>query len=305
MPANDLKAFLKNFDISKPDFSKAPDNFPECGYEGLTSREIGRYNAAKTIWELHQPVKPKARSRVWQSTNGYIYLVAWSNANLLRVLGRSFSATLPRSEYRLKAQLDDNLRSVVANIEEGFAQAVTSRYLEYLGYSQGSLKEGKGDFQRSCQDGYSRSVPGSSLAGLEIDLQKWHEALKKVVISWPAPEASQNSQGSFKGGYRKLGETKGKRNKFTSSIPRSPLRPSKGGYRYLKEVKGVQSFKFGYAPVDNLDPTNLTLEVFIELVNKTDWHLRRLVESLEKKLDEEGKHYQIEKARIRSNIKGN
>jgi hypothetical protein len=50
--------------------------------------------------------------------------------------------------------------------------------------------------------------------------------------------------------------------------------------------------------VDRFDPESLTYEVFIELVNKTDWQLRRLVESLGSKLSQDQKFYKIERARI-------
>lgn len=46
-----------------------------------------------------------------------------------------------------------------------------------------------------------------------------------------------------------------------------PLGKNKGGYRTIMEIKGK----------------GLTYEMFIELINKTDWNLRRLVEALEKK----------------------
>lgn len=40
----------------------------------------------KTMQELGQPIKPKERSRISKTSNGYIFLVAWANASLLRVL---------------------------------------------------------------------------------------------------------------------------------------------------------------------------------------------------------------------------
>ena len=64
----------------------------------------------------------------------------------------------------------------------------------------------------------------------------------------------------------------------------------------------IEEFKFGYPPVDNLKANNLTYEIFIELINKTDWHLRRLVESLEKKLGQESKSYKVEQARIKDRL---
>lgn len=281
-----LKEFIKGFDLQKPNLSRLPEGFPECELEGLNSIEVARFTAIRSLWELSRPEKPKSKSRVWESTNGYIYLVAWSNASLLRILATKWFKWFKedyrnledfRGGYRiglkfldrLEAQLLDSLRSVVANIEEGFARPTTREYLDFLGFSQGSLKEAKGDFQRARQDGFLKSVPGSSLSGLGIDLKAWHEALKRSVIS--------------------------------SKILQDPLKSFKGDYRNLEEVKG-EPFRFGYPPVDNLKAQDLTYEIFIELVNKTDWHLRRLVASLEKKLQQEQKSYQIEQSRIKEKL---
>ncbi|HKB88114.1 MAG TPA: four helix bundle protein [Patescibacteria group bacterium] len=184
----------------------------------------------KTLRELSQTSKPIERSRVSNTPNGYIFLVAWSNASLLRVLIREYTNTLPKLEYRLKAQLDDAARSTVANIEEGFARQTTSEYINFLGYSRASLVEVKGDIQRSYQDEFLKSIPGSNLKDLEIDLVKWHEALKKSVISRPD---------DFRGNYRNLKESS-------------------------------QPFKFLYNPVDSIKTEDLTYEILIELINKTD-----------------------------------
>lgn len=161
---------------------------------------------------------------------------------------------------------------MVANIEEGFARSTTSEYIQFLGYSQGSLKEVKGDIQRALQDNLLPSVPGSKVTDLGIDYKVWHEVLKALVVSRPQEET----------GVR-------------------------GNYRSLEEIRGelpLKSFKFLYPPVDNFRVDDLTYEIFIELINKTDWHLRRLVESLEKKLAGDRKYYQVEQARLRGRIKG-
>jgi four helix bundle protein len=243
----------------------------------------------KTYKELEVKKETVSGSRVWRSTNGYIYLVSWSDASLLRVLATKWfdyqksskvhqhPKSSPEGSYRslrevrgfgyinrLEAQLLDCLRSVIANIEEGFARPTTQEYLNFLGYSQASLKEGKGDFQRLLQDGFIRTVHGSSLQDLGIVMVNWHDALKKSVISVPIK---------------------------SSKTLRYPLKES-NSYRNLEE------FKFKYKPVDNLNPESLTYEMFIELVNKTDWNLRKLVESLETKQNREHKFYQVEKARL-------
>jgi four helix bundle protein len=188
----------------------------------------------KTYQELNEPTEPIQTSRVSSTPNGYIFLISWSNASLLRMLVRKYTSNLPKSEYRLVNQLNDAARSVVANIEEGFARPTTKEYLEFLGFSQASLIEVKGDIQRCLQDRSIKSDKTSNLTKIGIDLNTWHEELKKSV--------------TFKGDYRKLEE-------FIGKIP----------------VSG------------------LAYEVFIELINKTDWNLRKLVESLERKMTQDKK----------------
>lgn len=226
----------------------------------------------KTYNELKTPRRPIQNSRTWKSSNGYIFLIPWSNASLLRILIHKFTDKLPKSFYRYKNQIDDAARSVVANIEEGFARSTTSEYIQFLGYSQGSLKEVKGDIQRALQDNLLPSSPGSKVTDLGIDYKTWHEVLKTSVVS------KHPGTLGVKGSYRKLEESRGE--------------------------KPFKSFKFLYPPVDELKVSDLTYEIFIELINKTDWHLRRLVESLEKKVENDKKYYQVEHIRLRGRIKG-
>ncbi|MBI4084724.1 MAG: four helix bundle protein [Candidatus Levybacteria bacterium] len=200
----------------------------------------------KTLRELAAPVKPKQKSRVWKDPKGYQYLGVWQNTALLRVLIRKFTLTLPLWERRLKAQLDDAARSQKRNIEEGWKRATTSEYLNFLGYSQGSLEEVKGDIRDAKTDGFLKSRPGSSLKDIGIDLS------------------------IFKGPIK--GQAKGE--------------PTESSHPY-------------YKPLSTLKSQDLTYEMFIELINKTDFLLRRLVESLERKLATDQKYYQVERARIR------
>ena len=214
----------------------------------------------KTFRELETAGRPTLRSRISQSPNAYIHLVAWSNASLLRIFCRLLAEHIPYTEKRTKPHLKDSARSVLANIEEGFRRPTTSQYLDFLGYSQGSLEEIKGDVRRLYQDGMLPSRHGLSLASLGIDLKAWHEALKRSTIS---------------------------------------REPSSDPAVYTAVADAQRSFQFGYPPVDRLTAITLSYEVFLELINKTDWHLRRLVASLENKLSDDQKSYQVEKARTR------
>lgn len=242
--------------------------------------------------------------------NSSNFIPAWLNPKLLD---------------RLEAQLLDSLRSNIANIEEGHGRPATIEYLNFLGYTQASLKESKGDVQRLAQDGLLPRRPGSKLADLGIDLSAWHQALKKSVISRPAEN---------KGIYRILKDFTGESPKFLQNplnsskvplnppksplnplapagsfpltSPKSPLNSSKFDYPPASSLNTpkspVNSFNFGCPPIDNFDPSQLTYEMLIELINKTDWNLRQLVFSLESKLDSDQKSYQIDRARIRAKV---
>lgn len=250
-----LKEFIKEFGSGKENWKQLPEGFPNCDLNGLSSEEIGKFGAIRTSWELSRPKKGTVRSRVWQSPRGYKFLIPWSNAALLRIFIRKVTITFPRSEYRSKTQTDDAARSVIANIEEGWKRPTTAEYLNFLGFSQASLEEVKGDVERWLQDGFVSSVPESNLKDLGIDLRKWNHWLQSPLNS--------------------------------SKILYFPLGKDKGRYRKLKEIKGE----------------DISYEMLVELVNKTDWNLRRLVESLENKLAKEQKAWQVEQARIKSNLK--
>lgn len=215
-----------------------------------TQQEVIAELIAKTKAELSAPKNPLSRSRVWQDPDGFQYLAVWQNAALLRVLIRKFTLTLPLSEKRLKAQLDDAARSQKRNIEEGWKRPTTSEYLNFLGYAQGSLEEVKGDIRDAKTDGFLRTKPGSGLRDIGIDLN------------------------IFKGPTK--GMVKGE--------------PTDTNHPY-------------YQPLTTLNPNTLTFEMFIELINKTDYLLRSLVASLEKKLKGDQKGYRIEQERIKEKFK--
>lgn len=191
---------------------------------------ISQQLSEKTMQELRAGEKSQAQSRTWTDPEGYQRLGAWQNAALLRVLIRVFTkGCLLRSEYRLKAQLDDAARSVKRNIEEGWKRPTTKEYLTFLGYSQASLEEVKGDIRDAKTDGFLPSRPLTTLKDtLNINLR-----------------------------VTKGTEVKGE--------PTEPTHPY-------------------FLPLTTLIASTLTYEIFIELINKTDWVLRKLVESLETKL---------------------
>jgi len=55
----------------------------------------------------------------------------------------------------------------------------------------------------------------------------------------------------------------------------------------LRDAKGEVPLELLYPPLKSLKGSNLPLEMFLELINKTDWLFRQTVESLERKMAEE------------------
>ncbi|MBU1016579.1 MAG: four helix bundle protein [Patescibacteria group bacterium] len=118
----------------------------------------------------------------WKSSQGYKAIASWQTAMLLRDMlvlwfketGAENSRNFPsvpvnfRLFGRLEAQVLDAARSVIANIEEGYTRPDTKAYLQFLGYSQASLAEVRGDVERMKEDDILKSVKGSTLLFIGI-----------------------------------------------------------------------------------------------------------------------------------------
>lgn len=99
---------------------------------------------------------------------GYRNLLTWRQANEIFELTEKFTTTLPlrhpkTNQYLtdLKDQMIRSARSVVRNIEEGYARTSTKEYISFLGFSAGSLEELIGDF-KYCQTGNIGGSEGRS-----------------------------------------------------------------------------------------------------------------------------------------------
>jgi len=76
--------------------------------------------------------------------------------------------------------MDDASRSVQRNIEEGYKRPTTKEYLDFLGFSQGSLEELKGDVRDCLRDG----LMGKKLHDKFIELiNKTDWLLRRLVKS--------------------------------------------------------------------------------------------------------------------------
>lgn len=232
----------------------------------------------KTFRELSQGQIQTQDSRNWKDPEGYKYLFPWSNAVLLRFFIRKFTDNLPKKEFRRKTQFDDAASSIVRNIEEGFKRPTTKEYLSFLGFSQASLEECKGNTRESADDELLKSIPGSSLEKIGINLRDFNNSLLR------------DSKGVLK-------ETKGN---IPLNSSNHPLKPSNSPIRDFT----YHPLTILYPPLNKIRAENLTYEIFLELINKTDYLLRQLVISLEKKLGDDQKGYQVEQIRLNRRSKG-
>lgn len=210
-------------------------------------------------------------TRNWSHPEGYKYLAPWTNAVLLRFLMRKFTETLPASEYRMKNQTNDACRSVVANIEEGFKRPDRKSYLEYLGFSQGSLEEVKGDIRRLHQDTFLLSKPSSSLKDIKVDLKEFKGLVEDdkgntpLEVLYPPLQILYSPLSVFSS-HPSSNQCLHSFNSSSKSSPSSSFNNSSNSF-FVKE--------------------NLTFEMLMELVNKTDYLLRQLVASLEQGMAKE------------------
>jgi len=168
----------ENFDWEKLDLDW--ENYSRWDLSALTSEEVGKLNVLHGYWLIYgdssrnSPVSsrpnlpfriPKLEriDRQSQNPRGYRASALWQTASLLYDLVRLYTPLLPKGEHRLKAQIDDAGRSMVANIEEGYARPTTLEYLEFLGFAYASWAEVDGDLERIQTLGYLESKPCSNL----------------------------------------------------------------------------------------------------------------------------------------------
>lgn len=122
-------------------------------YEDLREDKRKPVNSPKLPFRI--PAVEKT-IRQWQSPQGYKASAYWQTASLLRDIIQLYLEIIPSHQFRRKTQLEDAARSLVATIEEGWARPSTKEYLDYLGFSQASLTEVRGDIERLHTDGYLR-----------------------------------------------------------------------------------------------------------------------------------------------------
>lgn len=249
----------------------AEKTFKELGLDPKTGKPIPTTSRKSPVDSHNLPFRIPALEKTKRqaaSTTGYKASATWQTASLLRdLLTFRFTSLKPSPVdfplfSRLKAQVLDASRSVVANIEEGWARPSTKEYLDFLGYSQASLAEVRGDLERMLTDGILPSATITSrIPPVTSGNSPVPKTLKSIGISTPSREFPY-PPAKYRGNPGKYGSLKAK----------------------LREYTGK-----------NVNPKDLTYEIFIELINKTDWLLKKAVRGLDEKIitDEKRKLDQV------------
>lgn len=265
--------------------------FRELGYDpktGKFSPPNPSYPSPASSYHLTTPKTPfriraiEKTQRQWASDQGYKASAAWQTASLLRDLtllwtteeldkySRNFPyspvpsrtpSVNPGTIRRLWTQMEDAARSLVSTFEEGWARPSTKEYLDFIGFSQASLVELHGDFERCMTDGLiktEREQTGSYGNVRETrDTRVRESPMARAGIptpsrTFPYPPVSSRT---FPSTYGKLRER-------------------------LREFTGRE-----------IKAENLSYELFVELINKTSYLFKRTVEGLWHKLsaDEQAK----------------
>ena len=116
---------------------------------------------------------------VYQPKNpvGYRILLTWKQAGGIYGRAKDFTRNyldgIP--DRRLVAHINDSARSVQRNIEEGFKRATTKEYVQFLGFSRGSLEELKGDFEelkREWREGIRWADKGNIRGEVIIEIEE-------------------------------------------------------------------------------------------------------------------------------------
>lgn len=275
--------YMKSSDIGK---NLADKTFQELGFNPKTKtwdngKQRERLPSFRTPFRI--PAIEKTQ-RQWTSDQGYKASAAWQTASLLRDLtllwtteeldtySRTFpyppvtsrtSPVNPGTIRRLRTQMDDAARSLVSTFEEGWARPSTKEYLDFIGFSQASLVELHGDFERCMTDGLIKTE-------------------REITESYGNIRETRGTNAQVLGSPMIRAEIPTPSRKFPYPPVASRKFPSTYGklQERLREYTGkeIQAKDFSY-------------ELFMELTNKVSFLFRRTVEGLWHKLsaDEQAK----------------
>jgi four helix bundle protein len=85
---------------------------------------------------------------------GHRKMVVWQNIDRIDILVQDILKRIPRTEFKLRSQIDNASDSVGANFVEGYYSGSLAEYLRFLRYSKRSLAELQERVRRTWRKGY-------------------------------------------------------------------------------------------------------------------------------------------------------
>lgn len=85
-------------------------------------------------------------------------LIAWRMADELDFLVQNILRIIPRTEYKIKSQIDSASDSIGSNIVEGYYSNSTAEYIRFLRYARRSCGELQERIRRLLRKNYLKEV---------------------------------------------------------------------------------------------------------------------------------------------------
>lgn len=251
MNTNPLKDFIKTFDFQKPNWDNLPKDFPYCPIDNLTSEEVGKLNSIKTLWEFNRNVNENKRPS--RKLPFRIPIIEKTTRQAQSLQGYKASAA-----WQTASLLRDLIQLLLTNIThtqyrrknqlEDAARSMVSTFEE--GWGRPSTKEFL-DYMGFAQ-GSLAEVRGDVERLLTDGYLKSSRDLPYPHVKIPTP---------------------------SREFPYPPVNSRKDPSKYGKLQERLREFTG-----KEITAKDLSYELLIEFVNKTDFLFKKTVEGLQNKV---------------------
>lgn len=148
----DLKELLKTINIADPDWDRVPEGIFSTDLGGLTSQEVGKLSALKTLWELRKlEEKEKYKNynvyKSYSGGEGYKSFAFYRQSEVTYDFTIEFCALYINKFSRTHDQMTQAGRSGKQNIAEGYLQKGLMSRIKLVGVARGSLEELLKDYE--------------------------------------------------------------------------------------------------------------------------------------------------------------
>jgi four helix bundle protein len=85
---------------------------------------------------------------------GHKKMIVWQNADKIDILTQNILKHIPKTEFKLRSQIDSASDSIGANFVESYYSGSLAEYLRFLSYGKRSLGELQERIRRAWRKGY-------------------------------------------------------------------------------------------------------------------------------------------------------